>query len=721
MEDKELHLRDYIKVIQKRRYTVVTFFIIVFLIVAIGTFSAQSLYMGSTKLLIDKDQSRSLMNANYASYDPQFYETQFQLIKSTAVARKVVELLNLDKGYDESKITGSSFLGGIGSWFAGVFSSGKHGADSSEEARQARIDRLAKAISKNIETKPIRNSKIVELRYLSPSPELAQAIINTVARAYIEELLEFNMSSTRYALQWMSQKAEEERKKLDQSEKALQEYVKERNIVALENKVTIVPQKLSELNTQLIQAETRKKQLEILYDKVKDLGNNLNEAETISVIESDPSLQALKQQILRAEQNITELSQKYGKKHPVMNRAVEDLATLKAKRVSEIKRIIDSIKNDYEMARANVATLNRFLGETKSEAQNVNEKFVEYGALNREVETSRQFYDALMKKMKEESITEKAQTVNVMVVEKAEIPKSPAKPRKMYNLILGLIVGLFGGVGMAFFVEYLDNTVKSPEEVETKLGLPVLGMISLNDSLETTFEGIVVSDPTSQIAEGYKGIRTSLLLSSPEKPPRKILVTSMRPEEGKTSTSVNLAMAIAQADYKVLLVDADMRKPRIHKVFGLTNTKGLSTYLAGASDLGVLQQGPLQNLSVLTSGPIPPNPSELLSSSRMNEMLALLSEKYDIVVCDSPPLLSVADALVLSKMVDGSIIVARAGKVTYDDVRKGLKSLHDLNAHIIGLVINAIDIKQGSYYYYYRKYYRYSASAQEGEKSSAKR
>jgi len=716
MEDRELHLRDYIKVVQKRRHTVITFFIVVFLIVVVGTFSTRPLYMSSTKLLIDQDQSKLLMNANYSAYDPVFYETQFQLIKSTAVARKVVELLNLDKGFTEHKITGPSFLGGIVHWFSGLFSSGKQAASPAADDAQDKMDGLAKAISANIDVKPVRSSKIVEIRYIDSNPERACAITNTLAQAYIEELLEFNMSSTRYALQWMSRQAEEERKKLDQSEQALQDYVKERNIVTLENKVALVPQKLAELNSQLIIAETKKKQLEIVYDRVKDLGNNVNEAETISAIASDPSLQAVNQQILSYEQNINDLAQKYGAKHPIMIRAVEDLAIIKAKREAAIKRIIASIKNDFEMANANVATLNRFLGATKSESQNVNEKFVEYSALNREVETNRQFYDALMKKMKEESITEKAQTVNVMVVEKAEIPKIPAKPRKMYNLILGLIVGLFGGVGMAFFVEYIDNTVKSPEGVETKLGLPVLGVISLNDAVGSTFEGIVVSEPTSQITEGYKGVRTSLLLSSPEKPPKKILVTSMKPEEGKTSTAINLAMAIAQADYKVLLVDADLRKPRIHQVFGLSNTKGLSTYLAGASDLGVLQQGPLPNLSVLTSGPIPPNPSELLSSSRMNEMLTLLSEKYDIVICDSPPLLSVADALVLSKMVESSIIVARAGNVTYEELKKGLKSLYDLKAHVLGLVINAVDLKKDSSYYYYRHSYKYSSSAQEERK-----
>ncbi|MEW5746965.1 MAG: polysaccharide biosynthesis tyrosine autokinase [Nitrospirota bacterium] len=703
MEEKEIHLRDYLKVVTKRRHTVATFFVIVFILVVVGTLSSRSLYMASTKILIDRNDSRSLTTAAYTPYDPEFHETQYQLIKSTAVARKVVDLLGLDKTYDPDKIKGYSLIGGALRWFGGLFSFGGGSSAEKEDPAMTKADMMAKMISENIEVKPVKNSKIVEIRYYAPNPELARAIANSVTRAYIEQLLELNMSSTRYAIQWMTKKAEEEREKLDKSEKGLQEYVKDRNIVTMENKIAIVPQKLAELNSQLVQAETKKKQLEILYAKVKDLGGNLDEAETVSVVASDPSLQAIRQQILKAEQTIMELSQKYGKKHPAMTRALEDLNVLKAKREQEIRRIIDSIRNEYDMAKSNVATLNRFLGETKSEALNVNEKFMEYGSLNREVEANRQLYEALMKRIKEQSITEQGSTVNVLVVERAELPKSPAKPRKALNVFLGLIVGLFGGIGMAFFVEYLDNTVKTPEEVEARLGVPVYGMVSLLK--EGALEGIVMREPTSPVTENYKAMRTALLLSSADRPQRKILVTSMGPEEGKTTTSVNLAMAIAQSEYKVLVIDADLRKPRIHKVFGLNNGKGLSTYLAGASDMKVMQKGPLPNLDVIPSGPIPPNPSELLSSNRMNEMIAALGKDYDFVICDSPPLLSVADSLMLSKALDGTIIVTRAGATTYDMIKRGLKSLADLKAHVLGIVINGMDVKKGDKYHYYNYYY----------------
>ncbi|MBI5640005.1 MAG: polysaccharide biosynthesis tyrosine autokinase [Nitrospirae bacterium] len=715
----EIHLRDYLRVINKRRYTVYTFFIVVFTITLIGTLSTTPIYTASTKVLIEKGEPRNLsMNYAYIPYDPDFYTTQYQLIQSTAVARRVVDANSLAKSgsYFGRKEKGLSLVRGVLGWFRDLLSAvfrtkEVRDLNPKEAEDESRADVIAKTISAGIQVKPVKNSRIVEISYSSTNPELAKLIVNSIASAYMGEVLELNMSSTRYTLNWMTKKAEEEKEKLATAEKSMQEYMRDQNFVALENKMTIIPQKISELNSQLINAETKRKTAETLYLKVKEVSENLNEAETIAVIASDPSLQSLRQQMLKAEQNIMEYSQKYGKKHPLMIRAIEDLNGLKVKKEQETRRIIQSIKNDYELARSNETNLRRLLSETKGEALNLSEKFIEYGVLNREVETNRQLYDALIKKVKEQSITDNVQTVNVLVVEKAETPASPVKPRKAMNLLMGIIFGLFGGIGIALFVEYLDQTIKSPEDAEAKLGVPVLGMIPFIRAPEKPIEGMVINEPTSPFAENYKAIRTALLLSSAEKPPKRILITSTGPEEGKTVTAINLAIAIAQSEYSVLLIDGDLRRPRVHKVFGIANTKGLSTYLAGASDINIMQQGPLPNLSIIPAGPIPPNPSELLSSNRMVEMIDSLSGKFDIIICDSPPLLSVADSLVLHNILDGTIIIARAGETTYDAMKKGLRSLMNLKGHIFGMVINGLDIKKGGYYYY--RYHNYYYSSDE--------
>jgi succinoglycan biosynthesis transport protein ExoP len=699
MEEREIHLRDYLRIIYKRRYTVYTFFAVVFIIVLIGTLSATPVYLASTKVLIEKVEPYNLtmMAPYYSAYDPDFYETQYQLIKSTSVAKKVVTMLALENTY--------------GSYFSGKIASA---------GEKSKADILADIISSGITVSPVKNSKIVNISFMSPNPQFATIVANSVAEAYIEEILEMRMSSSRYSIEWMTKKAEEEKAKLEKSEQALQEYMKDNNIVTLQDKVALTPEKLSEINSQLTKSETKRKELESLYRTIMKVSVNLKDADTIPAVSSDPTIQSLRGQILRAEQNIEELSKKFGKKHPAMIKAEEELKVLRQKRDQEIKRVIGSIKNEYELAKSNEAGLSGMLSSAKTEALNANEKFVQYGVLTREVDTNRQLYDALIKRMKEQSVTEEIRTVNVWVVEKAEKPLSPVKPKKSVDILLGLIVGMFGGVGLAFFVDYLDNTVKSPDEVETRFRSPVLGIVPLLQTKGENIEEIIVKEPQSVFAESYKTIRTAILLSSATKPPQNIHVTSMGPDEGKTVTSVNLAFTIARSGYSVLLIDGDLRKPRIHSIFRLNNLSGLSTYLAGAtSDIETVFKRPLSNLSVIPSGPIPPNPSELLGSQKMQELIRILNEKFDVIVWDSPPLMTVTDSLILSKILDASIIVIRAGKTTYETIDRGLKVLKgrreaDVGSHVLGFVVNGLDIKKGDQYYY--QYLHYYPQKEEKDK-----
>jgi len=703
MEEKEIHLRDYLKVIKKRRYTVYTFFTIVFVVVLIGTLSTTPVYKATAKVLIERVEpyNFSMMYPYYPPYDPEFYETQYQLIKSKSVALKVVNMLSLETTYEN------------------YFKDAKKVLADTKEKTKAEI--LADIITSGLVVTPVKNSKIVNVSFMSTNPDFAQVIANSVARAYVDELLEMRMSASRYSLEWMTKKAEEEKEKLEKAEKALQEYMRVNDIVTLQDKIAITPEKLSEFNAQLIKAETRRKELESLYGKVMAIGSNIKEAETIPAIASDPTVQSLRNQIIKAEQNIEELSKKYGKKHPAMIRAEEELRVLEQKKEQEIKRVIGTIKNEYELARSNEQNLRRMLASSKAEALSLNEKFIQYGVLTREVETNRQLYDALIKRIKEQSVTEEVQSVNVWIVEKAEKPKSPVKPRKALNLLLGIIVGLFGGIGMAFFFEYIDNTIKLPEDVEERLGISVLGVIPLLESKEESIIDLILKEPQSVYAESYKTIRTSILLSFADNPPKNVLITSMSQEEGKTVTSVNLAIAFARLGHSVLLVDADLRKPSVHTIFNLNNLSGLSTYLAGATtDLEVIFKEPLSNLTVIPSGPMPPNPSELLGSSRMHDLISNIKSRFDIIIWDSPPLMTVTDGLILSKLLDATIIVVKAGKTTYEIVSRGLKILKgrretDVAARVIGVVINAFDIKKTDKDYYYN-YYTYYTS----EKSKVK-
>lgn len=683
------------------------FLALTFGVVVVGTFLATPQYEGTTKVIIEKVESSDLSGPYHASrYDPEFYATQFQLIKSTPVAHRVVDMLGLGDKIDQ--LTGSgqnSILHSVQSRFtiaarkAMAFILPNQAAGKGTKVL-SKEDLAAQAISQGISVTPVNDSHIVTISFLSPNPELAAQVANATAKAYIEETLDMKMESTRRTLAWMTRKAGEEAKKLDKTENALQAYRKANDIVTLENRLTITPGKLSEVSTQLVQAETKRKELEVLDRKVRQAARDPSVALTIAAVADDPSVQTLRSQIIDSEKNIMELSGKFGPKHPVMTKALGDLKILKQKRNQAISRVIQSIRNQYELARANENNLHAELQRTKNEAQRLNEKFIQYNAMNREVDTSRQLYDALLTKLKEQSLTQETQPVNLSVVEEASVPLFPARPLKGLNLLLGLFLGLFGGIGLAFFFDYLDNTVKSPEETEASLGIPVLGVVPLCKGNDQDLEEMFLKDPQSLFSEHYRALRTSILLSSADAPPASILVTSPAMGEGKTTISVNLALALAQSEKKVVLIDGDLRKPRIHKIFKMNNENGLSVYLAGSAGKDILKKGPVANLAVMTSGPMPPNPSELLGSNRMKTLLEGLRKDFDIIICDSPPVLSVADPRILSRIFDSVIVVARAHKTNFDISGQTLKSLHDVNAHVLGMVINALDYKKSDYYQY---------------------
>jgi succinoglycan biosynthesis transport protein ExoP len=719
--EKEINLRDYLQVVRKRKNMVIAFFIITNLMVAFATFSATPLYQASAKLLIEKNEANPLNNYGYVAYDPDFLETQTQIITSSAVGRKVVSLLNLEQSYDAffantkkgfslvSAIAGG--FGRLGKKLSGLFSSSADTAaammvgDNGETL--TREDELAVTISGGITVAPVPESRIVDVSYTSPNPVLARMIANAVSRAYIEKILDMRMQSASYEIEWMTGKAEEERIKLEQVEAELQQYIKDEDIVTIENRLAINPQKLSELTSQYTQAETQRKQLESVYQKISQMHARPEAALTIPVVANNPSIQAIRTQILAAEQNVSELSKKYGPKHPVMKRAKVELESLKTKQEQEIRHVIDTVETQYELARENEASMAQMLASTKSSTMNINERFIQYEHLKRKVENGRQLYDALVNKISEQRVTDRAQTTEVWVVEEAATPEAPVSPNKKRNLMLGLLLGVMGGIGLAFFIEYLDNTVKSPDDAQERFGLPVLGTVPRLDPTEGDIEKILLSKERSNIAESYKTLRTAIMLSAADTPPKGLLVTSMLPEEGKTTSAVNLAISLALTGKTVLLVDGDLRKPRVHKIFGLDNSRGISTYLAGASEASIYQKGPLANLTIVASGPSPPNPSELLSSEKLPHLIQTAQEKYDFVVFDSAPVMTVTDALILSRLLTTTLVVIRASKTTYEVINKGLERLKEVKAPVAGLVINDFKLSRGNSYYYHYYHYDY--------------
>lgn len=716
-EQEEIHLRDYWKIILKRKNSVLTFFSVIVIVVAIGTLTTTPIYKATTRVLIDREFKNlaELREIYYDPYSEDYYQTQYELIKSTATAIRVVKNLNLEQNPEFNTALKKTEIGIFHSLFAGLknmFGSG-HVTNKGEPVDTTII--LARKIQGGLKVEPVKNSRIVNISFEYPDPRIAAAIADGIANAYVEQVLDIKMGAARQAVEWMTKKIEEQKKKLEESQKALQAYMKDKDIVELENKEAVTPLKLQNLSYQLIQAEAKRREAEALYNQVKGLGNNTSEALTVPAVAGDPVIQALRTEEIKIEKDIIEMSKKFGEKHPQMVRLKEDLRAVRDKIASEVKRAIQAIKNDYELAKAKEASLRHQFAQGKGEALALSEKAIQYGVLKREVESNQQMYEALLKRVKETSIIEEVRPFNISIIDRAEMPRSPVKPRKFLNILLSIIVGIFGGVGIAFFLEYLDDTFKTPDDVEEKLSVPLLGVIPLikgSELQDKKLELMAYLDQNSVISEAYRSLRTSILLSSVE-PIKSIVVTSPLEDEGKTTTAVNLAVSLAQLDKMVLLVDADLKKPKLHAVFGVDNSTGLSCFLTRQVIKEITRESGVTNLSLITSGPIPPNSSELLSSKRMKEFIDLASEKFDVIVFDSAPLVTVTDASILSTLVDGTVIVVRAGKTTFDVAKRGVKLLRDINSRILGTVLNGLDTKGEGYEYLYPYYYSYGVEKKD--------
>ncbi|MBU2628750.1 MAG: polysaccharide biosynthesis tyrosine autokinase [Proteobacteria bacterium] len=730
MDEREIHLRDYLRIINKRKGSILTFFILTLLTVIIATFTATPLYFSSTKVMIERNTAGALTTSyTYTPQDPEFIETHNQLIISTAVVEKAVKSMDPEKIYDSffsKKDKKESYISSLKGWIKDQYLSFKEmiGIENFFSASEDMVEKmipdelnvpLTKAqileniIKKNIFVTPVENSRILQIGYMSDNPAVAAKVANAVALAYIDQLVDMQMEVSGYSIGWMTQKSEIQRIKLEESEKELQAYKKKNDIVTIEDKITVLPERMADLSRNLTISETKRKELYAVYNQVKNI--NKEQLETIPIIVENASVESINQKILIADQKISELSKKYGPKHPKMITARNELKGLKDKKYTELEKVVQTIENEYQLAKSNERDLKALLDQTKFDAERLGEKSIQLGILQRKVDTNSYLYDALIKKMKERGITERNQAVNVWVIEKAQIPKLPAKPNKKRNILLGIILGFFGGIGIAFFFEYLDNTVKTPEDVEEKFDIPVISTIDFSKDKKQTIVQNVLDDSSSIIAESFKGLRTSVLLSSADNPPKILLISSITPGEGKSSVSACLAITIAQAGKRVLLIDADMRRPVQHKNFNLENTTGLSSFLAGVSELKDSESiEPVENLDIITAGPIPPNPSELLSSKKLISLLSDVSKIYDMVIIDTPPLASVTDPVILSKHVDGFILVTWAGKTTYELIGKGLKQLREVDAPITGMVLNRFNAKKSGYYYNYGDYYYASES-----------
>jgi polysaccharide biosynthesis transport protein len=716
---RDPHLLDYLITLRKHQWLILTFLLTVVTVVTIASFKMKPIYEAAATVEVDKESSQNTLPfQDEAAYDEyvdmdNFLETQTKILESETLAFQTIKSLDLARKPEFG---------------------GEPGGPAFGQGAGARRPAILGAFLGGLSVKRVPNSRLIEVRFEAEDPQLAAQVVNAHLQNYIEQNFRSKYDATTQASNWLSSELEELRIKVEKSEDARLAYERENQIWQIDEKQDITTQKLADLSKAVTEAQTGLAEKEALY-KMAVSGN----VDALPAARESVVVQDLIKRKVEADNNYADALDQFGPNYPKVQRlavqqkeAADDLANAQ-------KTLVQSIEEEYNTAQNHVTILQAALDKQKADANDLAEKLVQYHILEHDAEANKQLYDGLLQKLKEATISVGLRSSNIRVVDPALVPTTPSRPQKSRNILLAFLVGIVGGIGLAIFREYLDNTVKSPDDIEHLTGLPSLAVVpALPGSLNGHRSGLAwpsrhpapppgagprvellsYLQPKSQISEAFRALRTSLLLSQAEHPPQVILVTSALPREGKTTAAVNLAVTLAQLGDRTLLMDSDLRKPGIRRAMNLTIGKdmGLSSFLAGVCTLeeAILPHPTISNLSVLTTGPVPPSPADLLSSHRMQEAIVEARRRFKFVVVDSPPIMAATDAVILSAQTDGVLLVVRSGETPKEAFTRSRDLLAAVKSRLLGVVLNAVDSSAPDYYYSYR-YYPYAYGYGYGE------
>ena len=737
LPSQESSLREYLRVLIKRKWLVISCVLGIFAAVAIASLRQTPIYEAAGQIAINKADSNvitfkdSMPVIDY--YDQSDLDTEVRIIQSDLLALQVIRQLNLDKRPE---------FGGHPDQKQANLTADLLQTDSN------RASAVLGAFHANLHVSLIPNTRIIEIHYNSTDPQLSASVVNTLAATYVEQNFKTKFESTMQASDWLSKQLIDLQMKVETSQEKLVRYQKEHEILGNDEKQNITTEKLDEINKELTAAESDRMQKEAAYRQTQSSDPEAVAAAIIADSAGSSAtttgsrlLDTLREQQASLRIQIAELSTQFGPSYPKVAQLNNQLKETEHQLQSEINKSVDHLRGQYMAALQRENLLRDSFERQKQEANKLNESAIEYSLLKRDVESNRTLYEGLLEKLKEAGVTAGLRSNNFRILSAARVPTAPVEPNIPRNLSFALVLGVITGVGLAFLLENMDNTVRTPEQAQTISALPSLGMIPLGSkttargsggarlaltSSKEAVETVTQVRPQSQMAESYRALRTSLLLSNLGAPPKVIMVTSARPQEGKSTTSINTAIVLAQKGVRVLLVDADLRRPSIHKVLGMGPRSGLSNVLTGSATLeqAITTSPILPNLAILTAGTPPPNPAELLASANMRDLLLQLRKDYDHIVLDTPPTLSVTDAVVLSPRADATILVIRSGHTTKQALRRARDILMQVNAHVAGVLLNAVDLTSPDYYYYYEyqgKYTEYYREGADGESEPGKK
>ncbi len=751
------HLRDYLVVVLKRKWLILSLVVVVTSLVTLQMYRQPPIYEAETTIQIEqkagiiKTKELILNTGN----DPTYWNTQLKLLENPQLARQVIVALDLQNNPSFFEGQANS---GWGASLRRIFFGDKPAPAHVDTTKVPVVDKTSvtagqltpelmerlepyeDTLRANLTVEPVERTSLVNIRYRHSNPEIAKKVADTLAQVFIFNDLQRTNIGERTASQNLANSIAELQLKIQQDTERLLNYKRGHNIpISTAAGVDITNVRVGDLSSKLITAGNKRQEAQSAYDAAR----NSSDPWSIPEIQEDKSVQRLREKISDLEEKKSALLQVYTPEWPAVKAIEEQIKQVNSDLERKPREIINSLKLRYETALNTERKVEADYLRERGAAQQQGEAAIDIGSLTQEIETNKQLYNTLFQRQKELEVSNVDSDTSVTIATPARLPKAPIGPARSRNIVVAFLLSLGIGIGLAFLLDYLDDTLKSVEDVDRYIHLPSLALIPALRTERALLKGknpapsdgkestalTLIEDARSPVTEAYRHLRTSLLLSSAGQPPKTILITSSQPSEGKTTTAVNTAVILAQTGAEVLIIDCDLRRPRVHTHFNLSNSKGVTNYLSGETNLDDLLQpyDKLPNLKIMPSGPVPPNPAELLSSDEMRKLLNTVSDRFTHIIVDSPPAISFTDASILSTMTDGVMLVVHGGKSSRAIVRRAKQQLLDVGAHIYGIVLNNVKLEGSNSYYYYGYYSSYygndedDALAVEGSDASGAR
>ena len=706
-------LNDYIYVIKRRKWVVLACLVISIFVVGVVTVMMERIYKATIMVEIAPENPKvtgfqEVMDLQIQQQD-EFYETQYKLLKSRSLALEVINELDLKSHpeFDVNKKPGiiAVIKNTIVSTINNALPSKKDEYPIEHHKELSEQEMLVSAFLYRVKVTPDRDSRLVEVSFESVDPKLSALAVNTLADQYIEWVLEKKLGVTKSAVQSLSKQLSKVKSKLEKTQEELSQFAKKWDIVSLDKDLNLTYKQLADLNNALAKAETERLSREAIYEEVK-AGNY----ELLPQVINDPTIRHLKTEYVKLKSQFDHLDARFGSNYPDMKELSAQVARIQSEIENQLNEIARSIQKGYAAAKKLEDMLRQRTDVQKTRAGELNELAIHYQMLEGEVSTNKGIYQNLLQRLKETEVTSGIRATNVQVIDYAFPPLSPYKPNLIFNTFIAAIMGLMAGVMLAFGFEHFDQTIRDEEDVKKRLPIPFMGKIpAVEKSERRSLEKVVYTHPLSKVSEAFRVLKTSVLYSLRDHgTPKALLVTSTQPLEGKTTVSCNLALTMVQSGLSVVLVDADLRRPRLHNIFlkGVKNGFGLSSYLSEEPDsdiASIVYPSEINGLDIIPAGPIKLNPADLIDSKRMKDLLDNLVKKYDHVILDSIPVMELADTRLLSRQVDSVLLVASVGIARREVLQNSVEELVKVGARIIGVVINRLDYgsRYGNAYDYY--------------------